>query len=70
MKALRASQVDKSLVDGERFHGGRQRQHESAHLTRDRRIPRHVGRDHHGVRAGFSALYIGMAECTPKVRAT
>ena len=44
--ALGAGKVEEGLVDRKRLDGGRQRQHQFAHLAPDARVFRHVGRDH------------------------
>ena len=71
MQPLGAGQVEERLVDRQRLDGRRQRQHQ-------RRAPRAPTRAYFAMSGGittacgqaFSALNIGIAERTPKVRAT
>ena len=64
-----AGEIEKRLVDRQRLDQRRQRLHRVAHLAADPDIFRHVGPDHDGSGQAASALNIGIAERTPKVRA-
>ena len=61
----RPGEIEKGLVDRDRLDEGRQPEHELADRAADIRVFLHVRLDHHRVRAGFSALNIGMAERMP-----
>ena len=71
VQPLGAGEIEKSLVDRQRLDQRRQSQHHPAHLAADAGIFLHVRPDH--LRAcghSRSASNIGMADFTPKVRAT
>ena len=69
MQGLGAGEVHEGLVDGERLHQGRERQHHGPHLAAGGYF---FMSGLMIVASGQSrrALNIGIAECTPKVRAT
>jgi len=66
--ALGAGKVEKCLVDRQRLDQRRQRLHGVAHLAADPDVFCHVGPDHDRLGQSASALNIGIAERTPKVR--
>ena len=71
VQPLGAGQVEERLVDRERLDRRRQRQHQLAHLARRRAAYFAMsGGITTACGQAFSALNIGMAERTPKVRAT
>ena len=69
MHALVPAEIEKGFIDRQRLDQGRQRLHRVAHFAANPDIFRHVGPDHDGRGHSASALNIGIAERTPKVRA-
>ena len=56
VELLGAGKVEEGLVDRQRLHQGRDREHQGAHRAADRRVFRHVRLQHHGLRTELQGL--------------